>query len=227
MPRRSPGPSFAPMAISTLRCTGLHRPGAEREILLIAPLLTKRLRLRTPNADDLYRYLAYRNDTAALAAQMMQPVELKEAELFLAAQSCMAPEAYGWRMFAVEKNDKPGLIGEVGVFIGAEEPQKGDIGWWFAANHQGQGYALEAGTALIEWCFAHRPLHRLTAHCLVANNASLRLMRRLGLRQERQTVESRYFNGCWHDEVGYALLRREWLELGNDEGCMRWNDPYP
>lgn len=179
---------------------------------MIPPILTERLTLRTPTIEDLSGYLAYRNEPSALAAQMMEITSETSARNFLHSQSQLAPDAFGWRMFAIEPRHNPGLIGEVGVFISEDNPEKGDMGWWMSASCQGQGYATEAAKALVAWCFTARKMHRLTAQCLAANATSRSVMRKLGMRLESQTVESRFLAGLWHDEVGYAILRHEWTK---------------
>ena len=173
-------------------------------------LFTPRLVLRTPSPDDLSGYLAYRNERSGLATQMMAAVDADRALAFLDTQSSLGEDACGWRMFAVERREEPGIVGEVGVFSSAERPREGDLGRWLNPVHQKRGFAAEAVQALIVWCFSARDLHRVTARCLRTNDASRRLMDRVGMRLESQSVESRWLGGRWNDELGYALLQREW-----------------
>ncbi len=57
-------------------------------------------------------------------------------------------------------------------------------------------------------------LRRVTAGCFAANEASWRLMERVGMRREIHTVrESLHRSGEWLDGMGYALLADEWREL--------------
>jgi RimJ/RimL family protein N-acetyltransferase len=107
----------------------------------------------------------------------------------------------------------PGLIGEVGIFIAEADSRQGDMGWWLHPDRRRHGYATEAATRLIEWCFAEHRLHRITASCLSANAASRATMDRTGMRLESQSIESRFCAGRWHDEVGYALLERKWVNI--------------
>lgn len=173
-------------------------------------ILTPRLVLRTPSLDDLYGYLAYRNDDETLVSQMMAPSDEESAAAFLQNQSVLPDDAWGWRMMSVECRDNPGIIGEVGIFTSPDNLRQGDAGWWLHPDHRQKGYALEAVRALMGWCFANRGLHRITAHCLAANTASRRLMGRLGMRLECHSVESRWLDERWHDECAYAVLEREW-----------------
>ena len=179
---------------------------------MIPPIATQRLMLRTPTIDDLSGYLEYRNEPTSLASQMIDAMGEEDARSFLSAQIRLSDNAPGWRMFSIERLGCPGLIGEVGVFIAEADSRQGDMGWWLHPDHHKQGYATEAAIRLAEWCFAERGLHRITASCLSANAASRRTMQRIGMRLESQSIESRLCAGRWHDEVGYALLEREWVD---------------
>jgi RimJ/RimL family protein N-acetyltransferase len=54
-------------------------------------------------------------------------------------------------------------------------------------------------------------VHRVVASCFLDNDASRRLMERLGMRRETHAVaESLHRSGRWLDTVGYALLADEW-----------------
>lgn len=174
------------------------------------PIATSRLRLRAPIIDDLSGYIAYRNELGSLRSQMLDPVGEEQAAAFLHHQTQMKDDAFGWRMFAIEQLECPGIIGEVGIFIGEKDPRQGDLGWWLHPNHRKRGFATEAAKALVAWCFVERGLHRITANCLSSNDASRNTMSNIGMRLETLSLESRFSAGRWHDEVGYALLQREW-----------------
>jgi RimJ/RimL family protein N-acetyltransferase len=86
-----------------------------------------------------------------------------------------------------------------------------ELGWVLHPDHAGQGYATEAVRELIRICFVDLGLRRVTAGCFAANDASWRLMERVGMRREAYTVrESLHRSGEWLDGMGYALLADEW-----------------
>ena len=56
-------------------------------------------------------------------------------------------------------------------------------------------------------------LRRVTALCFAENEASWRLMERLGMRRELHAVaDALHRSGEWSDTYGYALLAAEWHE---------------
>jgi len=86
-----------------------------------------------------------------------------------------------------------------------------ELGWCLAPGRQGRGYAFEAVDALIGICFESLGLRRVLASCFADNEASWRLMERLGMRRELYAVrDSLHRSGEWLDGMGYALLAEEW-----------------
>ena len=72
-----------------------------------------------------------------------------------------------------------------------------------------QGYMHEALTRLIDIAFQDVGLHRLEANIMPCNGAAIRLVEKLGFRQEG--LSPRYLNidGVWEDHLRMALLYDE------------------
>ena len=71
-------------------------------------------------------------------------------------------------------------IGQVAICHGPIFPEP-ELGWFlFDAAHEGQGYALEAATALRDWALGPRGLPTVVSYIDPANVASQRLATRLG-----------------------------------------------
>lgn len=89
-----------------------------------------------------------------------------------------------------------------------------ELGWVLATEHTGRGYATEAMKAVVGACFGELGLRRVHAGCFADNEASWRLMERLGMRREefsRKTALHR--SGEWMDGMNYGLLAEEWVPL--------------
>ncbi|WP_026403166.1 GNAT family N-acetyltransferase [Actinomadura rifamycini] len=88
---------------------------------------------------------------------------------------------------------------------------QGELGWTLDPAYGGKGYATEAVRALIDICFKNLGLRRLHADCFYDNEASWRLMERVGMRREQHTVkDSLHRTKGWLDGLSYALLAEEW-----------------
>jgi RimJ/RimL family protein N-acetyltransferase len=86
-----------------------------------------------------------------------------------------------------------------------------ELGWCLSPEHGGHGYATEAVRELMRICFDELGLRRVKADCFADNEASWRLMERVGMRRELHTIrESLHRSGDWLDGFGYALLAEEW-----------------
>jgi RimJ/RimL family protein N-acetyltransferase len=86
-----------------------------------------------------------------------------------------------------------------------------ELGWVLDPDHAGRGYATEAVRELLRLCFEDLGLRRVTAVCFAANEASWRLMERVGMRRESHTIQdSLHRSGEWLDGLSYALLADEW-----------------
>ena len=86
-----------------------------------------------------------------------------------------------------------------------------EIGWCLHPAHSGHGYATEAARALLRLCFEDLRLRRVQANAFADNEASWRLMERIGMRREIYSVrDSLHRDRGWLDGVSYALLAEEW-----------------
>ena len=93
-----------------------------------------------------------------------------------------------------------------------------DLGWVLHPDVEGRGFATEAVREVLRLCFVELGLRRVTAECFAANEASWRLMERVGMRREVHAVrESLHRSGEWLDGYGYALLADEWQARRNED----------
>lgn len=126
-----------------------------------------------------------------------------EAVLLRKLDQAQLTEPGQWLVLAVEQLATARVIGEV-LLKWAEEGQ-GEIGFAFARDVHGQGYAREAAEAMLAVAFDHLGLRRVTAVTSEGNRESQRLLQRLGFEREARFVEGGLFKGEWDTEVIYAL----------------------
>src|SRR5713101_9131559 len=74
----------------------------------------------------------------------------------------------------------------------------------------GRGYATEAANVMLRLGFEGLGLHRIVARIDERNESSVRLARRLGMRQEARLVRNEFFKGEWSTELDFAMLADEW-----------------
>ena len=99
----------------------------------------------------------------------------------------------------------------IGDFMLRREDAGAELGWVLDPTVTGHGYATEAVRELLRHCFEDLGVRRVTASCFLGNEASWRLMERVGMRRELHAVrDSLHRSGRWLDTVGYAILDEEW-----------------
>lgn len=106
--------------------------------------------------------------------------------------------------------DAERVIGQVtisGITHGAFE--SGALGYWVDARYQGRGIMTGALNAVIEVCRSVLGLHRLEAQTLADNDASQRVLHKIGF--ERIGYAPRYLRiaGQWQDHVLYQRILRD------------------
>ncbi|MAT05416.1 MAG: GNAT family N-acetyltransferase [Acidimicrobiaceae bacterium] len=90
-----------------------------------------------------------------------------------------------------------------------------ELGWVIAPAHQGRGYAREVIEELFRLCFDDLGVRRITAGCFAANEASWRLMERLGMwREYAGRRDGLHRSGRWMDGLAYAIDVDEWRTDG-------------
>tara|TARA_R110002124_G_scaffold63350_48_gene173670 strand:- start:58916 stop:59494 length:579 start_codon:yes stop_codon:yes gene_type:complete len=179
------------------------------------PIETERLRLRPFRRGDVDAVFAYRRREDV--ARFLFDVPLSRDECAQAIQQRIgqvALEAEGDKIvLGVELAQTGTLIGEVSLIWRSVEARQGEVGWIFDPAYQGQGYATEAANALLDLGFGPGDMHRIAARCDVRNDASWRLMVRLGMRREAHFRQHAIFKSEWDEEYIYAILWQEWQAL--------------
>lgn len=77
----------------------------------------------------------------------------------------------------------------------------------------GKGYATEAYKLLLDYAFLERGFHRLGAHVLAENKASIALHKKCGFSQDGVFRKSTFKNGKWQDQILFSILEEEYFSL--------------
>ena len=78
----------------------------------------------------------------------------------------------------------------------------------------GHGYATEMAAEMLRIGFDELGLHRVVGRLDARNDASARVLERLGMRREALLVDNEWVKGEWTSELDYALLADEWALSG-------------
>ncbi|MEX0655401.1 MAG: GNAT family N-acetyltransferase [Phycisphaeraceae bacterium] len=188
------------MPVSNASTIPDRRPSLDTKRLLLRPfLLSDAERVRT---------LAGERAVADTTVNIPHPYKPGMAEQWIATH---VPQFAEGKLvcFAITLRDSADLIGAVGLTITPRD-HHAELGYWIGKPFWNQGYATEAGQAVIAHGFNTLGLHRIFATHLTRNPASGRVMQKLGMIREgvmRQHVRK------W-DELEnvaiYGILCHEW-----------------
>lgn len=165
-------------------------------------LVTERLVLDTPTADDRERVAEYCTDP--LFERFLTtpwPYQQKDADYFLGT---LVPEGWntgGELTWAIrERTDGP-LLGVIGHRTALQ-----DVGFWLGAPHRGKGYMPETVTAVADWLFS-RGLASLNWECVPGNEASVSVARTVGFTFTGTAPATIAYRDGSHPDSWHAVLR--------------------
>jgi RimJ/RimL family protein N-acetyltransferase len=181
-------------------------------VSLPLPLTTARLTLRTYEAGDLAAIHALFSREDVCRYLPWAPMDLGQATAKLAQRMTQDHlEADGDPLvLAVVDRETGRTIGELMLKVTNFASRQGEIGWSFHPDVHGRGFATEGAAEMLRLGFDVVGLHRIHAGADARNEASVRVMERLGMRREAHFVDSGLVKGEWASEIVYALLESEW-----------------
>ena len=177
------------------------------------PITTERLTLRSFRPGDEDDVFAYRSVDSVVRYIPGDP-RTREQVADLVAERATAgriDEKSPILTLAVELEGR--VIGDVLIHLDGLDGHDGrqaEIGWVFAPDVAGRGYATEAAWAITDAAFGEVGVHRVWAQLEPVNTPSARICERLGMRREALFSKASWFKGQWTDLAVYAVLAQEW-----------------
>lgn len=119
-------------------------------------------------------------------------------------------ENRGVRFYYSLKNDPERIIGDISLSEIIYGPYCSCfLSYMQDENESGKGYASEAVSAVIKHAFDELNLHRIEANIMPRNRSSIKLVERLGFKNEGLAEKYLNINGKWEDHLHYVLLNPE------------------
>ncbi|MFG2208507.1 GNAT family N-acetyltransferase [Streptomyces sp. NPDC048638] len=85
-----------------------------------------------------------------------------------------------------------------------------EAGCWLEPSAVGKGLVTRAARVIIDWAVQERGIHRVEWWVSAANEASIAVARRLGMRKDGVLRESHLYREKRHDEEIWPVLAPEW-----------------
>lgn len=131
-------------------------------------------------------------------------------------------EAYAGRIqpFVIEVGRQ--LVGQMHLFgISWGSLRGGAAGYWIDQRRAGMGLAPLALAALVDHAFYGLGLHRVEVNVRPENTASLRVVEKLGFRDEGLRTRFLHIDGQWCDHRSFALTIED---LHGEALLTHWNE---
>lgn len=110
--------------------------------------------------------------------------------------------------FVMQWDDE--VVGQLNVNeIGWGALQSAQIGYWIAESHAGRNITPTAVALVIDYLFEDLRLHRVEICIRPENDASRRVITKLGMRFEGRRERYIHIDGDWRDHDCFALTREE------------------
>ncbi|MDE2935177.1 MAG: GNAT family N-acetyltransferase [Chloroflexota bacterium] len=168
-------------------------------------ICTERLLLRRFRADDVDGVFAFSRDAEwGRYLEVPMPYSRRDAEEFVAGAVLLDAGAK-LRWAIVHEGHVSGFVNLMPATVGVAE-----LGYGIARPLWGQGLVTEAVTAVLRYGFDSLGLARIYAYAVVDNEASWRVMEKLGMRREGFLRRHRMIRGEFVDDVLYSIVRDDW-----------------
>lgn len=173
-------------------------PTLNTERLVLRPM-------RVSDAYDMYEYACRPDVTKYLLWSPHDSIFLTKDYLAYIEKRYKSAEFYDW---AITLADSGKMIGTVG-FTKIDAPNRcGEIGYVLNPEHQGKGIATEAAKRVMDFGFEVLELHRIEAKFMRGNDASLRVMEKLGMTFEGYHADAMFVKGKYRT-IGYCAKIRD------------------
>lgn len=178
------------------------------------PLRAGGLTLRPPRMEDFEAWSALRQASRAFLApwepiwpqdDLTRPAFRRRLKRY--AQDMQDDAAYP--LFLFREHDGALLGGLTLGQIRRGVSQTASLGYWIGAPFAGRGFMSAGVRAAMGHAFDELRLRRVEAACLPHNEASIRLLERVGFQREGYARKYLCINGAWQDHLLYSLLRED------------------
>jgi ribosomal-protein-alanine N-acetyltransferase len=166
-----------------------------------------RLRLAKMSDEDILKYREWflQSDPPRLTCRPVREASAEEmAERFRGIF-----DGEKGAQFGVRRNEDDVLVGRVTYFDLNPRNRSAEIGYLIAPEFRGKGYAGEALSLLLHYLFGELHLNKVTAQTAEFNKESVKLLRKLGFKQDGRLREHHVLDRTFHDDLVFSILSGE------------------
>ncbi|KAB2876399.1 MAG: GNAT family N-acetyltransferase [Bauldia sp.] len=171
-----------------------------------------RVLLRAPNLADFSQWARLREDSRAFLAPW-EPIWPSDDLTKLAFRRRIRRylreirNGTGYPFFVFSPDGETLLGGLTLSQVQRGVTQSAILGYWMGAPYAGKGLMGAAVRAVVGFAFDTLHLNRIEAACLPNNEASIRLLEKVGFQREGYARKYLCIDGRWQDHLLYGLIR--------------------
>ncbi len=171
---------------------------------------TNRLILREYTISDWEAVHKYAQNGAILIYEVWGPNTEKQTKEFIkkAIEDSLKVPRSAFELCITLKSNKK-LIGGTGFRIKPDNPQRADFGYIINPEHWNKGYATEASLGLIDYMIKHQGISEIEATCDCLNLASVKVLRKCGLKLMKTVKNDREIKGRMRDTYYFEKRVKE------------------
>lgn len=172
-------------------------------------LETERLVLREINKKDanaIYSTFSHDDVIRYYGQEKLTSIEEAENIINIFATTYSGKRGIRW---GIERKDNQELIGTIGFHAWLSNHKRAEIGYEIHPEHWRNGYTHEALLKIISYGFVEMDLARIGAIVFTENEASNRLLTKVGFQNEGLLKNYMYQNGKPYDTYIYSFLNGE------------------
>lgn len=169
-------------------------------------------RMRERDASDMYEYARREDVTEFLLWSAHKSENYTREYLKYVENRYAVGDFYDWAIVEARSGK---MIGTCGFARIDAQNEVGELGYVINPDFSGRGYATEAALEVIRFGFDRLGLHRIEARFMQGNEASLRVMEKIGMSFEGFERESVFVKGKHHTVGKCAILRDEYMSSEN------------
>ena len=176
----------------------------------VPTLETERLIFRAvkrSDLNDIYEYSSNPKTSEFLLWEPHKTVEYTREFIELVISRYKSGEYNDWALVHKE-TDK--MIGTCGFTRIDQQNSIVEIGYVISPKYWGQGLATEAATKIIEFAFEELQVNRIEAKFMFGNEASLAVMRNVGMKFEGYQRDAMFVKGKFRTIGVSSILKREY-----------------
>lgn len=172
-----------------------------------AQIYTRQLVLRALRDDDAPVIAGYFQDWDVVKQTVAVPFPYDErSALTWIARVRRRIEAGSQHIFAIDQRSTGQMIGSIALTLGANDMRhQAELGYWIGKPHWGFGFASEAVRAMSDFATSVLGLSQIDAAVFRENQASARVLEKVGFKRERGVVRRYPDRGGRRHVIEYRL----------------------